>query len=62
MTASGAGEARDLYATREGHAVVFRRLPTKTNNCRILLMEDEVEAIEDAIALYDFGDEGEVTT
>jgi hypothetical protein len=61
MTAK-AGEARDPIATRATHASALRGLLDQANGCRILLREDEAEAIEDAIALYEFGDEGEVTT
>jgi hypothetical protein len=59
---SQAGEAREPIATRPSHATALRGLLKQAQGCRILLREDEAEAIEDAIALYEFGDEGEVTT
>lgn len=43
-------------------AKILRNLADASNRCLIALTDDEVDALEDAIALYEDGDEGEVTT
>ena len=41
---------------------VLRTLLRDAETCKTMLRDEEIEAIEDAVALYDDGDEGEVTT
>lgn len=51
-----------LDRAKPTHARALRTLLDDARGCRVMLREEEVEAIEDAIALYEEGDEGEVTT